>query len=236
MNKLSYVFLILISLASCSPKWQPLFDGNSLDGWISVDGGTIPANIWNVTKDGTIVSHPDSTDALLLTNFSSEKGAMDIITKDEYTNFKLKVSFRMIEGSNGGIKYFINPGTFSSPSIGFEYQVIDDENYSVSHPAINNVQTTASLYDLLSSNKMNANFHPYEWNDAMIVVDGGKVEHWLNGVKVLEIDRLSTSFDLLVKNSKFRKEQGFGKLEGGHILLQDHGNKVYYRNIMIQRF
>ena len=142
--------------------------------------------------------------------------------------------FRLEEGSNGGIKYFINPGRFRSPSIGFEYQIIDDVTFGKLHFKINNVQTTASLYDLLSANKTKAHFRPYEWNDAMIVVDGGRVEHWLNGVKVLEIDRFSESFDALVVNSKFCNDEGFGKLDGGHILLQDHGCTVYYRNIMIK--
>ena len=146
----------------------------------------------------------------------------------------LKVQFRLEEGSNGGIKYFINPGKLSSPSIGFEYQLIDDAGFGKMYFKINNVQTTASLYDLLSANKMKADFKPYEWNEAMIVVKGGKVEHWLNGVKVLEIDRFSESFDRLVVNSKFSEEKGFGKFDGGHILLQDHGSRVHYRNIVIK--
>ena len=220
---------------SCTSGWKPLFDGKSLEGWTGVDGQELPASYWSVV-DGAIVSHPSLSEqpAEIGDSVAPAADTRDLMTRDVYSNFKLKVQFRLEEGSNGGIKYFINPGRFSGPSIGFEYQVIDDTVFGDMHFKINNVQTTASLYDLLSANKMKANFRPYEWNDAMIVVDGGKVEHWLNGVKVLEIDRFSESFDALVVNSKFRGQEGFGKLEGGHILLQDHGCTVYYRNIMIK--
>ena len=228
--------LAVVSLAvSCSGGWRPLFDGETLEGWIGVDGQDLPASYWSVV-DGAIVSHPSLAEqpSEIGDSLAPASDTRDMMTRAVYSNFKLKVQFRLEEGSNGGIKYFINPGRFSGPSIGFEYQVIDDTVFGKKYFKINNVQTTASLYDLLSANKMKANFKPYEWNDAMIMVDGGKVEHWLNGVKVLEIDRFSESFDALVVNSKFYGQEGFGKLEGGHILLQDHGCTVYYRNIMIK--
>ena len=225
-----------LAAVSCTSGWQPLFDGKTLEGWTDVEGKDIPASFWSVV-DGAIVSHPSPTElpSEIGDSLAPAVGYKDIITKEVFSNFKLKVQFRLEEGANGGIKYFINPGKFSSPSIGFEYQVIDDAVFGKMYFNINNVQTTASLYDLLSANKMKAGFKPYEWNEAMIVVDGGKVEHWLNGVKVLEVDRFSESFDWLVVNSKFRNESGFGKLDGGHILLQDHGCTVRYRNIMIKR-
>ena len=220
---------------ACSGGWQPLFDGQSLDGWIGVDGQEVPPSYWSVV-DGVIVSHPKLAEqpAEIGDIEAPADDTRDLMTRSVYGNFKLKAQFRLEEGSNGGIKYFIDPGRFRGPSIGFEYQIIDDATFGKLHFKINNVQTTASLYDLLSANKMKANFRPYEWNDAMIVVDGGRVEHWLNGVKVLEIDRFSESFDRLVVNSKFCNDEGFGKLDAGHILLQDHGCTVYYRNIMIK--
>ncbi len=221
--------------AACSGGWQPLFDGKTLEGWGGVDGQELPGSYWSVV-DGAIVSHPKLAEQPTgIGDIEAPSGdTRDLMTRAVYGNFKLKAQFRLEEGSNGGIKYFINPGRFRSPSIGFEYQIIDDVTFGKLHFKINNVQTTASLYDLLSANKTKAHFRPYEWNDAMIVVDGGRVEHWLNGVKVLEIDRFSESFDALVVNSKFSGDEGFGKLDGGHILLQDHGCTVYYRNIMIK--
>ena len=235
--KRRFLILTVLCLAavSCKSGWQPLFDGNTLEGWIGVDGQDLPDSYWSVV-DGVIVSHPSLAEqpSEIGDSLSPAADTRDLMTRAVYSNFKLKVQCRLEEGSNGGIKYFINPGRFSGPSIGFEYQLIDDTVFGKKHFKINNVQTTASLYDLLSANKMKANFKPYDWNDAMIVVDGGKVEHWLNGVKVLEIDRFSESFDALVVNSKFYGQEGFGKLDGGHILLQDHGCTVYYRNIMIK--
>ncbi len=235
MKRLFLFVLAGLAFVSCSGGWQPLFDGKTLEGWIGVDGQELPASYWSVV-DGVIVSHPQLAEkpAGIGDIEAPAEDTRDLMTQAVYGNFKLKAQFRLEEGSNGGIKYFINPGTFRSPSIGFEYQIIDDATFGKLHFKINNVQTTASLYDLLSANKTKADFRPYEWNDAMIVVDGGKVEHWLNGVKVLEIDRFSESFDRLVVNSKFCNDEGFGKLDGGHILLQDHGCTVYYRNIFIK--
>ena len=235
MKRLAILAGALVALLSCTQGWTPLFDGKTLDGWAGVDGQDLPTNYWSVV-DGAIVSHPDASElpADIGDSIAPAQGSQDLMTKAVYKNFMLKVRFRLEEGSNGGIKYFINPGTFSRPSIGFEFQVIDDDKFGQMHFPINNVQTTASLYDLLSANKTKADFRPYEWNEAMIVVDGGRVEHWLNGVKVLEIDRFSESFDRLVHNSKFRDEKGFGKLESGHIILQDHGCKVYYKDICIK--
>ena len=235
MKRVFVFALACLALVACSGGWQPLFDGKTLDGWIGVDGQELPASYWSVV-DGVIVSHPslEKQPSEIGDSHAPAADTRDLMTCAEYRNFKLKLQFRLEEGSNGGIKYFIQPGRFSNPSIGFEYQLIDDTSFGKMYFKINNVQTTASLYDLLSANKMKAGFKPYEWNDAMIVVDGGKVEHWLNGVKVLEVDRFSESFDALVVNSKFCDQEGFGKLDGGHILLQDHGCTVYYRNIFIK--
>ena len=235
MRRLIGFALACFVAVSCTGGWQPLFDGKTLEGWTGVDGQPLPASYWSVV-DGVIVSHPKLAEQPVGIGDidAPADDTRDLMTEAVYRNFKLKAQFRLEEGSNGGIKYFINPGTFRSQSIGFEYQLIDDTGFGKMHFKINNVQTTASLYDLLSANKTKAHFRPYEWNDAMIVVNGGRVEHWLNGVKVLEIDRFSESFDALVVNSKFCNDEGFGKLDGGHILLQDHGCTVYYRNIMIK--
>ncbi len=228
-----FTVVSLIVLTACNAGWTPMSNGNDLSGWTDVHGNPVPESLW-CSMDGVIVSHPDIDAESSGDIQSAPAGTMDIISAGVYKDFKLKLEFKLEAGSNGGIKYFINPGTFSNPSVGFEYQVIDDEKFGEYHFDINNVQTTASLYDILSSNKQDADFKPYEWNQAMIVVRGGRVEHWLNGAKVLELDRFSPSFDVLVVNSKFRNEKGFGKLEGGHILLQDHGCRVYYRNIRIK--
>lgn len=225
MKKLILLVASAALLAACAPKWTPLYDGKTTEGWTDVHGNPMPAEYWSVV-DGAFVSHPDG---------EYNGVPKDLMTVGVYENFKLKLSFKLEKGGNGGIKYFINPGMFSYESVGFEYQVIDDEHFEEATGVhINNVQTTASLYDVLSANKMGANFEPYEWNDAMIVVKDGHIEHWLNGVKVLELDRFTRAFDMLVTNSKFNDEEGFGKLKGGHIVLQDHGCRVSYRDVMIQ--
>ena len=202
--------------------WTPLFDGKTLEGWRSVREDKIPEKGWTV-EDGV----------LTVNAVPGERGG-DLMTAKAYENFMFSLEFKLTERANSGIKYFINPGTFKDPSIGCEYQVLDDSLHPDAKLGVAGNRTAASLYDLIRADKENANFQLYEWNTALIIVNGDHVEHWLNGVKVLEYDRNSQEFNALVKYSKFRNFEGFGNFKTGHILLQDHNDTVHYRNIRIK--
>lgn len=160
----------------------------------------------------------------------------DIITTQKYSNFELVAEFKITKGANSGIKYFVDPEINKGPgsSIGLEFQILDDVNHHDAKLGKNGNRTIGSLYDLitaLTTKKVN----PIgEWNSARIISSGPHVEHWLNGMKVVEYDRFTESFRHIISESKYKKWPGFGEFKEGHILLQDHGNEVSYRNLRIR--
>jgi hypothetical protein len=173
-------------------------------------------------------------DGILTANPEGNTGGGDIITLSKYTDFWFSVDYKITPGANSGIKYFINPGTYKDPSIGCEYQIIDDELHPDAKLGISGNRTNASLYDVIASDKSDLVFDKYGWNTAWILVKGNHVEHWLNGRKVVEFDRNSQEFNALVKCSKFREQPDFGNHPSGHILLQNHRDRVSFRNIKIK--
>ena len=203
-------------------SWTSLFNGKDFEGWRSVSSEEFPSQGWAV-EDGVIVVNP----------VPDQRGG-DIMTVKDYGDFMFSAEFKLTERANSGIKYFINPGAFNSPSIGCEFQVLDDTLHPDAKLGVAGNRTAGSLYDLIRADKDEANFQLYDWNTAVIVVKGNHVEHWLNGVKVVEYDRNCQEFNALVKYSKFAKNEGFGNFERGHILLQDHKDKVFFRNLRIK--
>jgi hypothetical protein len=210
--------------AEAQAGWKLLWDGSTAAGWRSLDKPGFPAKGW-VIKDGTLT--------VLGTGGRQGVGGGDIITVDKYASFELVADFKITPGANSGIKYFINPEIIKG-GVGFEYQVLDDERHPDAKLGIDGNRTLGSLYDLIPAAK-NKPVKPIgEWNTARIVVRGTHIEHWLNGQKILEFDRGSEAFQKHFAESKFKKEAAFGKLPEGHILLQDHGDEVSYRNLKIR--
>lgn len=134
----------------------------------------------------------------------------------------------------------LNKGEGSA--IGLEFQILDDKNHPDAKNGKNGNRTVGSLYDLIraenySTGYLGKNFRGVgKWNTARIVVNGGQVEHWLNNVKVVEFDRHSQVFGALIEKSKYEKWENFGRWPAGHILLQDHGDEVHFKNVKIREF
>jgi hypothetical protein len=208
--------------------WRLLFDGIDSKGWKGAYKDVFPDTGWQI-KGG------------LLTVLASEgkEGGVggDIVTTDQFSAFDLSFEFKLTEGANSGVKYFVTLKEHNTGSaIGLEYQVLDDKGHPDAKMGINGNRTLASLYDLIPAQKQERFVHPIgQWNTGRIIVyPNNHVEHYLNGVKVLEYDRGSQDYRDLVAISKYKIWDHFGEAPKGHILLQDHGNEVSFRSIKIR--
>lgn len=208
--------------------WKMLWDGKTTNGWRGAKLDAFPEKGW-VIENGELI--------VLASGGAESSAGGDIVTTELYGDFELQVDFKITKGANSGIKYYvdtdINKG--SGSSIGLEYQILDDEN----HPdaklgSHEGSRTIASLYDLIKADS-NKPVNPVgQWNSAYIMSKNNHVEYWLNGAKVLEYERKSPEFRKLVSESKYAQWPNFGEAEKGHILLQDHGNRVSFRNFKIK--
>jgi hypothetical protein len=206
--------------------WRLLFDGVSSAGWRGAHKDAFPESGW-VIENGYIKVMPSGGE--------EAKGGGDILTVDEYGNFDLSFEFMITEGANSGVKYFVTENyTTTGSAIGLEYQILDDLRHPDAKMGRDGNRTLASLYDLIPAS--NKRFNGVgQWNNGRIVSRYRHVEHWLNGFRVLEYTRGSDEFRALVKESKYKIYPGFGEADKGHILLQDHGNEVYFRSIKIKQ-
>jgi len=202
-----------------------LFDGKSTDSWKDIKSNHFPGNGW-VLEDRVLT---------VLAKTDNQEGGHDIVTKEQFSNFKLEMEVRLSEGANSGIKYVVidsYPGA-EGQYLGLEYQLIDNEKHADALLGRNGNRRMAALYDILPARENIKINPPGEWNKVKIIVNGNRVEHWLNGDKVIEYDRSLDCFKELVRISKYNKLANFGGQEQGHILLQGHGNEVSFRDIKI---
>ena len=214
--------------------WRFLWDGKTTDGWRGAKLDKFPEKGWEM-NDGVLT--------VLSSGGAESRNGGDIVTVKSFSNFELSVDFKMTEGANSGIKYFVdselNKGEGSA--IGMEFQVLDDKKHPDAKKGTNGNRTVGSLYDLIraenNGSSRGKNFKGVNtWNNARIVVKDGHVEHWLNHVKVVEFNRFSQVFRALVDNSKYEKWKDFGQIPEGLILLQDHGDRVSFKNIKVREF
>jgi Domain of Unknown Function (DUF1080) len=211
-----------------------LWDGKTSNGWRGAYKNYFPDNTWYI-KDGTL--------NVKGSNGAEASNGGDIVTNAEYHAFDLQFEFQISDTANSGVKYFVTEKENNEGSaIGLEYQILDDDKHPDAKLGTAENRTMASLYDLIpplrvyGSHKERRDKFPIgEWNRGRIVVyPDGRVEHWINGWKVIEYKRGTQYFYALVARSKYAKWPNFGMADKGHILLQEHGTHVAYRSIKIK--
>lgn len=211
--------------------WKLLFDGTTTNGWRGAYMDKFPAGGW-VIENGTI--------GPVESGGAESRNGGDIVTVDEYDNFDLKFQFMLTDSANSGVKYFVaeqQPKPQGS-AFGLEFQVLDDDKHPDARKGREGNRTTGSLYDLIPAN--NKSVKPIgQWNEGRVMVKGNRVEHWLNGTRVVEYERGSENYRTLVGESKYAAPEynasgRFGEAAKGRILIQDHGDRVMFRNIRIK--
>lgn len=216
MKNLSAIssLIVIAALTSQAAEPVPLFDGASLAGWHAADGKS-PGAGW-VVEGGTL--HLNGT------------GGGNLLSDKEYTNFELYWEWKVESGGNNGIKYWVTK-VGGKEWLGIEYQMIDDQK----HPdgLKGGSHTTASIYDIKQPSA-NKPLKPVgEWNSSRVVVNAGKIQHYLNGALVCEADTTTDEWKTMIAASKFKNKAGFAP-GSGHIMLTDHHDKVWLRKIVIK--
>jgi hypothetical protein len=194
-------------------EWRTLFDGRSLEAWRGFKKDSVPAG-WQVV-DGELTRVGE---------------AGDLITRDQFGDFELALEWKVAEGGNSGIMYRVTEEAGSTFESGPEMQVLDDARHQDGQSRLTSAGSAYGLYAAPAGVVKPAG----EWNAVRIVVRGNHVEHWLNGTKVVEYELGSPDWKAKVEASKFKQWPGYGRAASGHIALQDHGDRVAYRDIKVR--
>jgi len=223
-----------VPLASGSGDgWRDLFDGHTLNGWRNYGGDADNVRKWTV-QDGALTLVQDGPfpmwDLIKSATVGGPGGDL-VYYREKFRDFELSLQWKIAPGGNSGIFYLVKDETENVAwRTGIEMQVLDNEGH-----ADGKIRThrAGDLYDLIAADPETVRA-PGEWNDVLIRVKDNHIEHWLNDVKVLSVVRGSPEWDALVAASKFADMPGYAKSAAGYIALQDHGDRVWYRNIRVR--
>jgi len=208
--------------ASARSEWTTLFDGKSFAGWHGFNKGTDSIKNWAI-EDSSLVCLGAAKDA----------HGGDIVTDRQFSNFELVWDWKVTKGANSGVMYHvIEDKKYQAPyETGPEYQVIDDIDFP---EKLEDWQQAGADYAIMAANDKKKVNKVGEWNTSKIIYNNGHVEHWLNGEKVVEFDRNSDTWKNMRATGKWKDYPDYAKATSGAIALQDHGNKVYFKNIKIR--
>lgn len=213
--------------------WRDLFDGETLSGWRNYGGDENAVRKWTV-QDGTLALVQDGVFPmwdLIKSVLVGGPGGDLVYYREKFRDFELSLQWKISPGGNSGIFYLVKDETENVTwRTGIEMQVLDNEGHDDGKI---NTHRAGDLYDLIAADPETVH-PPGEWNDVLIRVKDDHIEHWLNGVKVVSIERGSEQWNTLVAASKFNDMPGYGKSESGYIALQDHGDPVWFRNIRVR--
>lgn len=216
------VFFFSLSLSAQVPQMKKdvgikvLFDGKSTYNWRCYRGAAFPAKGW-VIEEGAL-------------RHQAGAGGGDIVTKDKFENFELRLEWKISPGGNSGIMYRVTEDAEQPWHTGPEMQLLDDAG---NHDGGNPLTAAGSLYALIAPSKKVVK-PAGQWNSARIVVNGNHVEHWLNGEKIVDYELNSEALKTKITGTKFASLPRFGREKSGHIALQDHGDDVWFRDIKIR--
>jgi hypothetical protein len=211
-----------VSESEKADGWKLLWDGKTTQGWQTVSGTGFPGHGWKIEDN-----------ALRVVPVTGTEKATDILTTESYgPAFDLRFEFQFTEGANSGVKYFVDGKT----GLGLEYQILDDARHPDAKQGVVGNRTAGSLYDLIPSLKFEwAAARVGQWNQGRIVsYPDGRVEHYLNNIRIVEYQRGTPIYKVLVARSKYAQTEGFGMAPGGPILLQHHGDAVAFRSLRIK--
>lgn len=222
-----------LTAAERAQGWRLLFDGKTFAGWRGLGYDTVPTAHWRLV-DGSIMKIASGNVPKMPDGQPANGG--DLMSVDTFRDFELTFEWKATPAMNSGVKYNVSEEfslahASNHAALGFEYQLIDDslndDNKIPSHRA-------GALYDLIAPNAAKHLAPVGQWNVSRIVFRGKHGEHWLNGAKIVDFDLGTPLMDSALARSKYHTMPGFADRRAGHIILQDHGDEIYFRNIKIR--
>jgi uncharacterized protein YceK len=201
--------------------WKLLFDGRTTNGWRGYKMNAMPPG-WQVIDGAMVKVKPGE-------GGKGAGGGDDIISVEEFGDFELVVDWKIVPDGNSGILYRVTEDAVTSWHVAPEMQVLDNTKY----PDRKKSQLAGALYDLYAPER-DVTKPVGQWNTAKVVAKGKHVEHWLNGVKLLEYELGSEDWNRRIADSKFNDMPKFAQAMKGHICLQDHSNRTEFRNVKIR--